>query len=545
MTFHDKHGCTLGIGSDSMLPKLRNPTWCQRAIRALQKMIQVSEHHPLTFDVFRSYPTMVVERQRHVVEGGRCIIHPFSQFSLIWNSFMMFVNVAHMVVSSLRLCYYLNPSYPTFLKADYVLLALHILCLMDILIRLNTGYVEGSPANVVLDRRSIASNYLRHYFFPDLASCLPLTMILIALGCGIHYCFLIAHSLPVVCRATRIFSVVMDLRTLLQTMTKSIIVYRVVRHVLVYALIMHWFSCLIYLPPIINFYCYGSIPLGYNAFLGLKGQNRDITMVPVGERYLKALFISVSSFFGTGFSLVQVNLPAEILINSIVILLASMCMIYNVVFLLVTYLIVFNSSMQYQELMDQVEKYMRHKQFPLALKRRVRAYYDYRYQERYFKEERALQCLSEQLRNELSLHTCQNLLDKVAIFETLPPTFIGTLLACLKFEVCHLEDGDFFGAMALMVKDRKRFATVVAIEITQVYRLDADDFYGFVMDNRELFHHIEDQMMQRINKTVLVDDAYRREREWRASTGQNEPPARDARISSMADIHAVQAMEEQ
>ncbi|KAI8421199.1 hypothetical protein MSG28_008267 [Choristoneura fumiferana] len=52
------------------------------------------------------------------------------------------------------------------------------------------------------------------------------------------------------------------------------------------------------------------------------------------------------------------------------------------------------------------------------------------------------------------------------------------------------------------------------------------------MDNRELFHHIEDQMMQRINKTVLVDDAYRREREWRASTGQNEPPARDARYST-------------
>ncbi|KAI8421200.1 hypothetical protein MSG28_008267 [Choristoneura fumiferana] len=73
----------------------------------------------------------------------------YLNFTLIWNSFMMFVNVAHMVVSSLRLCYYLNPSYPTFLKADYVLLALHILCLMDILIRLNTGttYFDNKMIN--------------------------------------------------------------------------------------------------------------------------------------------------------------------------------------------------------------------------------------------------------------------------------------------------------------------------------------------------------------------------------------------------------------
>lgn len=37
---------------------------------------------------------------------------------------------------------------------------------------------------------------------------------------------------------------------------------------------------------------------------------------------------------------------------------------------------------------------MKYRQFPLALKKRVRSFYQYRYQERYFKEEADLDCLS-------------------------------------------------------------------------------------------------------------------------------------------------------
>lgn len=39
-----------------------------------------------------------------------------------------------------------------------------------------------------------------------------------------------------------------------------------------------------------------------------------------------------------------------------------------------------------------------------------------------------------------------------------------------------MEDGTHFGEVALLMKDSKRMATVVAVEITQLYRLDAADF---------------------------------------------------------------------
>ena len=37
---------------------------------------------------------------------------------------------------------------------------------------------------------------------------------------------------------------------------------------------------------------------------------------------------------------------------------------------------------------------MKYRQFPLALKKRVRAFYQYRYQKQYFKEDADLDCLS-------------------------------------------------------------------------------------------------------------------------------------------------------
>ncbi|CAH1635525.1 unnamed protein product [Spodoptera littoralis] len=80
-------------------------------------------------------------------------------------------------------------------------------------------------------------------------------------------------------------------------------------------------------------------------------------------------------------------------------------------------------------------------------------------------------------------------------------------------EVCHLEDGHHFGEVALLMKDSKRIATVVAVEITQLYRLDAVDFNRFVLSHPTLYDRIEELASRRMHQTVLLDDEFRRERE--------------------------------
>ncbi|KAM3956311.1 uncharacterized protein ACR2FA_009763 [Aphomia sociella] len=324
--------------SDSMLPKLKG-TWL-KLCRNLKKIVLISQHHPETYEYFRSYPAVVAERQRQLLEGGAYLIHPFSLF---WR-------------------------------------------------------------------------YLRRY---------------------------------------------------------------------------------------------GTLPTGYASFLNANDGN--IAAVPLCIRYKKGIFISFCAFF---------------------------------VFFIKIYFTAYSSTLRYHELMNQVEQYMRHKQFPAPLKKRVITFYNYNFQEKYYKEDASLDYLSEQLRNEITLHTCHKLVNKVALFDGLSATVVGSVLGCLTpevylpddlvvragdigdcmyfiangtvavyslkgVEVCHLEDGAHFGEVALLMKDSKRVASVVAIEITQVYRLDATDFRHFVMTNEELHERVQSLASQRMHETVVLDDEFK------------------------------------
>lgn len=43
--------------------------------------------------------------------------------------------------------------------------------------------------------------------------------------------------------------------------------------------------------------------------------------------------------------------------------------------------------------------------------------------------------VSEELRNEIKLHTCHKLVDKVALFKGVPASVVGSVLGCLHSEV--------------------------------------------------------------------------------------------------------------
>ncbi|KOB77597.1 putative hyperpolarization activated cyclic nucleotide-gated potassium channel [Operophtera brumata] len=232
---------------------------------------------------------------------------------------------------------------------------------------------------------------------------------------------------------------------------------------------------------------------------------------------------------GTGFSMFLASEPDEMLMHSLIILYSTLFMVYY-----------FGKQPWFnvELFINQVEEYMRLKQFPVPLKKRVRAFYYYRYQEQYFSENNVLGSLSEELRNEITLHTCHKLVDQVRLFEDVPASVVGSVLGCLHAEVylaedsvlhagdigdcmyfiangtvCQLEDGAHFGEVALLMKDSKRVATVVAVEITQVYRLDVEDFKKFILSNELMYERIAALASKRMHETVLLDEDFRRERE--------------------------------
>ncbi|XP_047025659.1 potassium/sodium hyperpolarization-activated cyclic nucleotide-gated channel 3-like isoform X1 [Helicoverpa zea] len=547
-----KHICDLDLGSDSMLPK--KTTVPGRACRYLRKLGQLTKLHPETFEHFRSYSAVVAERQRQLLEDGGHVIHPFSIISLAWMTFMIIVNLAHMSLSTLRLFFVLQPvNQTTVHPVDRPILCLNVICLIDMLIKINTGYVHKKQSLIVMSRKSIFCRYLRRWFIIDLASSLPVAYVVLHMNLD-RRLVLVAHFMAVL-RVTKIYTVTANVKIFMRIFTESYIVHGLVRLTLLFALTTHWCSCLLYSPAVVHYYWTGTMhgtPTYHMNIYRTESQVQDMQ-----TRYNKALIVALSSFFGTGFTMFRSTAPDEILVHSLIIVYAAMFMVFTLVFLIKSYLTIFGSIMRYQGLMNQVEEYMKYRQFPLSLKKRVRAFYQYRYQERYFKEEADLDCLSEELRDEIKLHTCRTLVHKVKLFEDVPASVVGTVLGCLRpevylsndlvvragdigdcmyfiatgtvavyslkgVEVCHLEDGTHFGEVALLMKDSKRVATVVAVEITQLYRLDAHDFNRFVMSNTTLYNRIEALASLRMHETTLLDDAFRRERESQQEQHQSD-----------------------
>ncbi|KAI4454991.1 i[[h]] channel isoform e [Holotrichia oblita] len=195
--------------------------------------------------------------------------------------------------------------------------------------------------------------------------------------------------------------------------------------------------------------------------------------------------------------------------------------------------------------MNQVRQYMRHKQLPLPMQRRLLDYYEYRFRETYFRENTIFPTISERLRKDMNTYICMNLIKCVPILKDLPPLVRANIVPCLRpevflpndiiikagtmgdcmyfiysgtvavytptgKEVCHLQDGGYFGEMSLIAKDSKRIANVVAIETTEVYRLERKHFNGYLKTLPELYKKLERVAESRRENTLVMEEIHRK-----------------------------------
>ncbi|CAK9822346.1 Potassium/sodium hyperpolarization-activated cyclic nucleotide-gated channel 4 [Anthophora retusa] len=203
------------------------------------------------------------------------------------------------------------------------------------------------------------------------------------------------------------------------------------------------------------------------------------------------------------------------------------------------------SKSKFQEIINQVSAYTRQKQLPKHMKIRLMAYYYYRFRNSYFREKSILGNLSEQLRQEIALQSSHRLIENVAIFKALPKHVLRSIVKNLRFElylpndvivkagaqgdcmfflsagtvavltptgkeICHLDDGAHFGEVALLVPDQRRVASVIAIEVCEVYRLDRKDFRKCIAVHTELFANIERIATERIERAVIIEEQHKR-----------------------------------
>ncbi|KAH9635998.1 hypothetical protein HF086_005850 [Spodoptera exigua] len=115
-----------------------------------------------------------------------------------------------------------------------------------------------------------------------------------------------------------------------------------------------------------------------------------------------------------------------------------------------------------------------------------------------------LGCVSGQLREDILMHTgrdCLYFIDRgtVAIYSESGK------------EICHLEDGDFFGEIALVMKHHFRTASAIAVTNCELFRLDREHFETTIAYYPTVYNSIKEVATSRFDRTSVLDEHHKAE----------------------------------
>lgn len=71
-------------------------------------------------------------------------------------------------------------------------------------------------------------------------------------------------------------------------------------------------------------------------------------------------------------------------------------------------------------------------------------------------------------------------------------------------QIYHMEDGAYFGELALVIEDEHWIASVIAVEICEVYILSRTDFQHIVASYPELFAYLQNVALARLEQMPLL-----------------------------------------
>ncbi|KAJ8967633.1 hypothetical protein NQ314_002752 [Rhamnusium bicolor] len=492
----------------------------------LQLLITISAENPRRFQCFRSDVLVREEQQRHL-DTYYYIIHPFSKFRAWYEIWLIFLYTSILITKPLDAGFF---SYRfkdmTYYKAYAI--TFDILSWIDIGVTFITGFFNKESKSVQLRPSKIARNYVSSiYFICDVLSSMP--------KCALYLestIFLINHEYFQIYGFVTIFNLfkIVRLVTLITCMHRAARYFYIkskgfiflLDSVTICALIIHWMACLQFcIPKLTHTYFYRT-PLRSMDIWMYKNGFANSSM---GKQYAHCVFRSSAYILGIRFQTHATMFPEDYIVAMFTYIVGKILVGFIWIILAMTILNSRSIEIKLMEMVNQVDEYMRQKQFPLNLKNRISQYYDFKYQKVYCKEKSIRNMLTRNIKTDINIHACKLLLSNVSLFSELSPTEVkqivkylvpeiylpndiivkcgtsgdsmyflssGTVAVYARSgkEICHLQDGAYFGEISLILKGEKRTATVKAIETSQIYRLCRRDFERSLLNNRAVLRKI-------------------------------------------------------
>ncbi|CAH1183539.1 unnamed protein product [Phaedon cochleariae] len=515
---------------------------CQKWRRKLQDLILISANNPLCLRYFRSETSIRGEKRRQLHSKHPWVIHPLSKFRAWYEVFLVFVHMMNLFGKPID-AGFARGQYPLYWGHRQVSIILDVLCWIDILMNFSTGFVKGTSRKIEMDPKQIARNYvLGPFFILDLLSSFPrnlpyfimkkpfkplLGMINIFLSLR---CFRIMTLMSLIYRISQYFEI-----------NKSKGLIFLFCSILITMIVIHWLACFQHIVPRLTGRYFVTIPFE-ESWIYQDG----IYELDLRDKYRHAFFKASSEILGIRLQYYRMTITVDYVVAIITYILGKILMVSIWIILAVAILNSRSMEIKFEEIINQLSEYMKQKQLPFNLMSRISQYYNFKYQKKYFKEKMITDLLSEHLREEVNLHVCKSLISSVGIFGELTPDQLSSVVAKLIPEIflpkdtivqsgstsdsmfflssgtvavythsgkemCHLQDGEYFGEVCLILRNQSAICTIVAIEITQVYRLRKRDFERTLMKNKSVYNKILHLAEIRLKLIHQAEETYKRE----------------------------------
>eukprot|EP01006_Ploeotia_vitrea_P052046 TRINITY_DN67634_c1_g1_i1.p1 TRINITY_DN67634_c1_g1~~TRINITY_DN67634_c1_g1_i1.p1 ORF type:complete len:596 (-),score=10.26 TRINITY_DN67634_c1_g1_i1:241-2028(-) len=355
---------------------------------------------------------------------------------------------------------------------------------------------------IVRDRWAIAVRYLKSHFVFDLITILPLDLLVLAVPSLRRPGFLV----PPYLRLNKLLRVNKLSRYFVhfeKTLIWSPNVIRLIKYTCIVMLLAHWTASAYFLVARVQEKTHPVEVMNWTFNPGLADAS-------AGYQYVLALYWALTMMTGYGTVGPVTDLQVIFSLSTVVMGVAFYVLIIGSVGQLVTNLD--GNRAIFRSRMDAMMDYMRFRNFPESLNRRVLDYYEYLWNCRRGLDEAAiLMELPNSLREEVALYLNKDIVKKVPLFKDCAPRFINAIAVSLqpfialpetyvirKGEVgremffissgevnvvsedgetvfATLRSGSFFGEVALL-KETRRTASVKTVKFCDLFMLAKEDF---------------------------------------------------------------------
>ena len=290
--------------------------------------------------------------------------------------------------------------------------------MVDIYINFNTGYDDGGI--IIMDPSFVRQKYMKSWFLFDVVSSFPFDLLLLfSSASNDSYLYFRLPKLLRIFRLPRLFRYLKRWQDVLPINSAALRTLKLVFLILAFA---HLNACMQFLVAELE----GFPDDGWVARV-------QVTDAPTLAQYLHALFRALSHMLCIGYGQEPPKTQLEIWI--IICSMMSGASFYIVLIGIMSSLMLSmdRSGAKYREQMEIWTEYFAYARIPQKLRKRVVEYYKYRwYTRKYFDEISLVSELSPALQNDISMHICADLVQKVPIFKACRPVVLASLVPALR-----------------------------------------------------------------------------------------------------------------